>query len=94
MTKQQERMYTNFTKATATCLREVYKAWSAEKELAFNRCFTEYNAMDGIAWRICSANTYDFVFAFTYPHDDGTVHLRYHTSQNVYDFSTTEIWRA
>lgn len=89
MTQAQEKMLWNYKRSTAKELWHVYGTWSAEKAQAFQNCNVDRMNLDGYDARICSANSWQFTYAFRYMLD-GVEHLRYHTARNVYDFELEE----
>jgi len=89
MTKKQQAMVDSYRKATATSLREVYFSWSMKKEQAFDRCRAIQYELSGHDGRICSANSYQFTYAFLYE-KDGKQYMCYRTATNDYRFCIEE----
>ena len=79
MTKAQERMWENYKMATAQELHQVYGSYSAAKAEAMNYCKRLQNELGGWDGRICSANTFQFTYAFQYKDGAGDVCLCYIT---------------
>ena len=91
MTKHQRQMWRQFQRATATELREVYKNWSTEKQRAYDRCKDIAIANNADRYRICSATSNFFTFAFSYPDPiTGQTRLQFRTGRNVYDFAVED----
>ena len=86
MTKKQIGMLENYRSATATNLWDVYTTFSKAKRNAYDYCRRVQYEMHGTAGRICSANTYQFTYAFTYVNDNGKESLCYITPSNNYTF--------
>lgn len=91
MTKKQKSMYEAYLRALdrdQIYLSQCYRNPSYFKDKAYTKLLQEFLDMGGIRHCIPSFNSNFFTFAFTYPcHEDGTIHLRYHTHCNVYDFA-------
>lgn len=86
MTKEQERFYESYNRATATNLYEVYGTHSRAKDEAYNYCRRLQYEMGGHDGRICSANTFQFTYAFQYEDADGDTCFCYITRDNVRKF--------
>lgn len=88
MTKKQEGMLKSYKRATATDLWQVYDSWSQAKANALDYCHDLQRRLDGYDGRICSANTYQFTYAFRYVDvDTGHMCLCYCTAANDYKFA-------
>ena len=79
MTKAQERMYESYKRATATELSEVYGRYSTAKAQAMQYCKELQSNLNGFSGRICSANTFQFSYAFRYVNESGRDCLAYIT---------------
>lgn len=88
MTKKQQQMLWNVAHSNNTELCDVYKTFSRDKYLAYERCKGEMYRKDGFNFRITSANTFSFSCGFLYYDENMRLKCRYYTSQNVYDFIT------
>lgn len=86
MTKAQEMMWSNYKNASATDLWQVYGRHSQAKDEAMAYCRGLQYKMGGHDGRICSANTYQFSYAFQYEDEAGDVCLCYITRDNVRKF--------
>ena len=85
MKKQLEGFYNQYKKATARELHEVYGKYSSAKASAMQYCKELQNNMNGYDGRICSANTFQFTYAFQYINESGKHCLAYITAaQNRY----------
>ena len=80
MKKQYEGLYENYKRATAKELREVYGTYSQKKEEAMRDCKELQYNMNGYDGRICSANTFQFTYAFQYVNESGRRCLAYITA--------------
>ena len=89
MTKKQIGMLESYNRATATSLRDVYASWSTKKEQAYDRCRAIQYELSGHDGRICSANSYQFSYAFKYE-KDGKQYMCYRTATNDYRFCIEE----
>ena len=79
MTKAQKTMVENYKRATATDLWQVYGTFSESKSRAMDYCKELQYQMNGFGGRICSANTFQFTYAFQYIDADGDSCLCYIT---------------
>ena len=79
MKKAYEGFYENYKRATATELSEVYGRYSAAKAQAMEYCKEMQHNMNGYDGRICSANTFQFTYAFKYVNESGRNCLAYIT---------------
>lgn len=79
MTLYQRGLYSNYQRATATELWQVYGRHSAAKDEAMQYCRRLQSEMEGYDGRICSANTFSFTYAFRYKDADGQECLCYIT---------------
>lgn len=86
MTKKNRGLLNNYNNATARTLWDVYTTCSAEKRKAFDDCNVKQCQMNGYDARICSANTYQFTYAFKYVNEDNKECLFYRTAANDYTF--------
>ncbi len=86
MTKKQQRMLNAYYCSTAIYLRDVYKSWSAEKERAYRACLDKAIRLHAIDYRICSANSQAFTFAFEYIDEQGRHSLDVETAWSSYKF--------
>lgn len=87
MTKKQEAMLQAYERATATELHDVYGRFSKAKVNAMEYCKALQRRLQGYGGKICSANTYQFTYAFKYPDfDTGKTCLCYCTAVNDYKF--------
>ena len=77
MNKFQRGLYSNYLRATATELSQVYGSHSAAKDAAMGYCRRLQSEMDGRDGRICSANSFSFTYAFRYTDVDGRECLCY-----------------
>ena len=79
MKKMYEGFYENYKRATATELWEVYGTHSRAKDEAMQYCRELQYNMNGFDGRICSANTFQFTYAFQYVNESGKNCLAYIT---------------
>lgn len=86
MTKKQQQMLYAVTHSDNESLYDVYKTFSQDKYLAYERCKGEMYQKGGFNFRITSANTFLFSCGFLYYDDEKRLHCRYYTGQNIYDF--------
>ena len=86
MTRAQGRMYDNYRHATATELYHVYGTFSKAKADAFDYCRKLQQKLDGTGGRICSANSFQFTYAFEYKDEAGDICLCYITKEHDYMF--------
>ena len=82
MRKQCEGFYENYKRATARTLSDVYSRYSRAKENALQYCKELQYNMNGYDGRICSANTFQFTYAFQYMNESGKHCLAYITRDN------------
>ena len=88
MTKKQEGMLRAYENATATELWQVYGIYSQAKVNALRYCRELQARLNGHDGRICSANTFQFTYAFKYEDfDTGHMCLCYCTAANDYKFA-------
>lgn len=85
MTKKQKHMLWNVTHSSKESLYDVYKTFSQDKYLAYERCKGEMYCKEGFNFRITSANTYYFSCGFLYYDENKRLRCRYYTGQKVYD---------
>ena len=90
MTKANARLYENYKRATASELWEVYGRHSRAKEQAMEYCRELQYNMNGWGGRICSANTFQFSYAFRYTNESGKECLAYITRDNNRYFEIEE----
>ena len=86
MTKKQQQMLWQVTHSVNESLYNVYKTFSQDKYLAYERCKGEMYRKGGFNFRITSANTFSFSCGFLYYDENKRLKCRYYTSQNTYDF--------
>ena len=86
MTKAQNALWNSYQRATATNLNDVYGRHSKAKDEAYNYCRRLQYEMGGHDGRICSANSFQFSYAFQYEDKDGDVCLCYITRDNIRKF--------
>ena len=81
-------MLWNYEHATEVTLEGCYKTTPSQaKKSASIACLADYDAHNGYRMRFMKGGCFFFQFAYKYvDHSDMTVHLRYHTAYNVYDF--------
>lgn len=79
MTKAQAALYSTYQQATTTDLSQVYGRYSYAKEQAMHYCHRLQAELNGYDGRICSANTFQFSYAFRYTDVDGQECLCYIT---------------
>ena len=93
LTKKQYNMWWNYKQATEVTLEGCYKTTPSQaKKSASIACLADYDAHNGYRMRFMGGGCFFFQFAYMYNnHDDFTVHLRYHTAYNVYDFAVADI---
>lgn len=85
MKKQYEGFYNQYKRATAKELHDVYGKYSPAKVNAYKYCRKLQENMGGYDGRICSANTFQFTYAFQYINESGKNCLAYITAaQNRY----------
>ncbi len=80
MKKQYERFYNQYKMATARELHDVYGRCSYAKEKAMQDCKELQYNMNGYDGRICSANSFQFTYAFQYVNESGKHCLAYITA--------------
>lgn len=87
MTKLQRGFLESHNRSTATELADVYGRPSMAKREAFANCVRLFNIMNGTAFRILSANTFQFTVAWFYVDPDtGAARMHVETAKNTYDF--------
>lgn len=86
MTKKQHQMMWQVTHSSNESLHDVYKTFSQDKYIAYERCKGEMYRKEGFNFRITSANTFAFACGFLYYDVDKRLRCRYYTSRNMYDF--------
>ncbi len=86
MTKRQEQMLDNYRRASATELYEVYGRYSEKKREAFDRCRKLQATYDGWDGRICTANGWQFTYAFKFNNGYHQTCLCYITKDGEYEF--------
>lgn len=86
MTKKQQKMLWRVGHSENETLYDVYKTFSQEKYLAYERCKGEMYRKNGFNFRITSKNTFLFTCGFLYYDENKHLKCRYFTAQNVYDF--------
>ena len=79
MTKAQAGLYSTYQRATATDLYQVYGRYSHAKEQAMQYCRRLQAEANGYDGRICSANSFQFSYAFRYEDANGQECLCYIT---------------
>jgi len=82
MTKFQRGLYSNYLRAIATELSQVYGSHSAAKDAAMQYCKELQYNLGGHDGRICSANSFQFSYAFRYVNESGKDCLAYITRDN------------
>ena len=93
LTKKQYGMWRNYQNATEVTLEGCYKTTPSQaKKSASLACVADYGTHNGYRMRFMRGGCFFFQFGFLYSHnEDYTVHLRYHTAYNVYDFAVADI---
>ena len=86
MTKAQAALFGTYKRATATDLWQVYGRYSRAKAEAMARCRQLQYELGGFDGRICSANSFNFSYAFLYENCDGDICLCYITKEHVRRF--------
>ena len=86
MTKEQNTLWNNYQRATARELHQVYSRCSQAKRDAMDRCRRIQAELEGYDGRICSANSWQFSYAFQYDDEVGDVCLCYITKDRVRKF--------
>ena len=90
MTKANKGYYENYKRATATALYDVYGTYSAAKARGYAYCRELQYNMGGYDGRICSANTFQFTYAFQYVNETGKKCLAYITARHNRFFEIDE----
>ena len=88
LTKQQKGFLRNYENSDNVTLFSLYKTSpSYAKIRAAEYCENDYAEHNGYRMRYIGGGCFFFQFAYKYrDNNDMTVHLRYHTAYNVYDF--------
>ena len=79
-------MLWNVAHSNNETLYDVYKTFSQDKYLAYERCKGDMYRKDGFNFRITSANSFSFSCGFLYYDENTRLKCRYYTGKNVYDF--------
>lgn len=82
MTKANKRYYNQYLNSTARELHDVYGTYSAAKAGAMAYCRELQYDMNGYDGRICSANIFQFTYAFQYVNESGKKCLAYITARH------------
>lgn len=90
MTKANKSFYNQYLNATARELHDVYGTYSKEKFEAMTYCKKLQYNMNGYDGRICSANTWQFTYAFQYVNEAGKNCLAYITARHNRFFEIDE----
>ena len=93
LTKKQRAMLYTYIHADNVTLESLYKTEPSQaKKSASLACVADYGTHNGYRMRFMRGGCFFFQFGFLYSHnEDYTVHLRYHTAYNVYDFAVADI---
>ena len=93
LTKKQHNMWWSYNHATEVTLESLYRTEPSQaKKSASIACLADYDEHYGYRMRFMKGGCFFFQFAYMYTnHDDLTIHLRYHTAYNVYDFAVADI---
>ena len=90
MNERAKRRVSDYRKAYATTLRDVYSSWSDKKEKAYKRCLRLKEDMNGYNFRIIKASSWQFSCGFLYRDGDGIEHLMYITKGEDNDIRLDE----
>lgn len=88
LTKQQKGFLWSYNHSDSVTLESLYRTSpSSAKIRAAQYCLADYEEHNGYHMRFMRGGCFFFQFAYKYrDNTDYTVHLRYHTAYNVYDF--------
>ena len=86
MTKKERQFLWNVMHSNNESLYDVYKSFSQDKYLAYERCKGEMYRKEGVNFRITSVNTFIFCCGFLYRDCKNILHCRYYTGKMIYDF--------